>query len=226
MKVVLIIEDDYPFALEIEMMLMEVGGYLPKIVSTFAQAEKILQSLKPDIILSDIHLDQNYTVFDLLKIEYLDIPLVLFSSIDSEEVYNRAKSLKSYIFLIKPFNVKSLRSAIENLLFNIASKSNIFFVKSDGKNIAIDASEIRYIESSGNYSNIFLLNETVVTRATFENITKICQNPFLMRIHRGYIINIKYIESVQSSIHINMKFGGVIPIGRKYKSEIKELISQ
>jgi len=115
MKIVLIIEDDYSFAIEIEMMLKEIGGYLPKVVSTYREAKTILNSLKPDFILSDVYLDDQKTVFDIIKPRHLDIPLVLFSSVDDEELYNKAKTLQSYIFLVKPFNVKSLRSVIHNL---------------------------------------------------------------------------------------------------------------
>lgn len=225
MKVVLIIEDDFPFAVEIEMMLIEVGGYLPKIVSTFKEAQLMLQSLKPDIILSDIHLDGDYTVFDLLKMEHLEIPLVLFSSVDSDEVFNKAQSLKSYIFLVKPFNVRSLRSAVENLLKAKAPQKKTFFVKSKGKHLSINSDEITYIESEGNYSNIQLQDDRITTRATFDNILEKCENPSLIRVHRSYIVNSNFIESINSDSTISMKSGTSIPLGRKYKPSIKSLLS-
>jgi len=226
MKVVLIIEDDYPFAVEIEMMLNDLGSYIPKIVSTYSEAQQILTSLLPDIILSDIHLDNDRTVFDLLDHRHEEIPLVLFSSSDNEDIYVRAKALKSYIFLIKPFNVKSLRSAVENLMNNTRSEVNTFFVKSSGKHISISVDEVRYIESEGNYSNLYLKQKIISTRSTFENIINKCNSPNLIRVHRGYIVNTKFIESIQTNGLINIKFGGEIPIGRKYKAAVKSLLSQ
>lgn len=223
MKIVLIIEDDYSFAIEIEMMLKEIGGYLPKVVSTYREAKTILNSLKPDFILSDVYLDDQKTVFDIIKPRHLDIPLVLFSSVDDEELYNKAKTLQSYIFLVKPFNVKSLRSVIHNLEKPSNPTVQTLKVRSNGRQEIIEIKDIFYFESKGNYCIIHTVNRTLIVRSTFDKLIAKTNSPLLQRIHRGFMVNLNKIQTFDiRNSEVILSEGLSIPVARKYKAELKQ----
>lgn len=225
MKVVLIIEDNYSLALEIEMMISKLNGYLPKMVNTFADAKKMLSSLKPDIILSDIFLDDDNTIFDLLDIVKCKAPLVLMTAEKNDEIYEKSKNYDPFIYLIKPFDTLSLRSVLDKLVESPSDnlKANSVYVRSKGRDFKIDLKDLIYIHSEGNYCTLHTTDQQVITRGVLDEIVENFKSRDLVRIHRKYAINIGFIESLDKST-VSLKSSNVLPIGRKYKNHFKDLI--
>ena len=113
--------------------------------------------------------------------------------------------LKAVDYLLKPISFDRLQKALDtyfDIYGNVTETSTLdhdvsefMFVRSDRKMIKIDYDTIRYIESYSDYLKIHTVNETIVTRETITAIeAKLPKHQFL-RIHRSYIISIKYIQS-------------------------------
>ena len=129
---------------------------------------------------------------------------------------------------MKPISFDRLQKALDtyfDIYGNVTETSTLdhdvsefMFVRSDRKMIKIDYDTIRYIESYSDYLKIHTANETIVTRETITAIeAKLPKHQFL-RIHRSYIISIKYIQSFTNEyITIHKQ---ALPISRSYKKDV------
>lgn len=88
--------------------------------------------------------------------------------------------------------------------------------------ICIEVEDIRWIESKGrglviNYNQVdtFTYNEKI------ERIEKEFEGSYLIRCHKGYIVNIKHIKKIYK-MEIEMDTGAVIPIGGMYRDKFNK----
>lgn len=140
--------------------------------------------------------------------------------------------LKAVDYLLKPISFERLKNALDTYIdiygnetetdSSGAEVSNFMFVRSDRKMIKIDYDAIIYIESYSDYLKIHLENNTIVTRETITAIeAKLPKHQFL-RIHRSYIIALKYIQSFTNE-HITINKQS-LPISRTYKKNVLQFL--
>ena len=149
-----------------------------------------------------------------LKHEAIDYLLKPIDSDDLEETIKKVKKHNS-----KLFN----SNKIEEVLVNFNSKFNKkkITINTDGKLIFLEADDILYVESDGNYSTIVLENDPkiVITKKLKEMSAILPENQFF-RIHNSYIINLKKIkEFIKSEGYVVMESNDKIPVARQRKSE-------
>ena len=144
----------------------------------------------------------------------------LLKPIDSDDLEETLKKVKKY-------NSKLFNSnKIEEVLVNFNSKFNQkkITINTDGKLIFLDADDIVFVESDGNYSTIVLENASkiVITKKLKEMTAVLPENQFF-RIHNSYIINLKKIkEFIKSEGYVVMESNDRIPVARQRKSEFLE----
>lgn len=152
-----------------------------------------------------------------LKHEAIDY---LLKPIDSDDLEETIKKVKKY-------NSKLFNSTkIEEVLLNFNSKfqQKKITINTDGKLIFLEADDILYVESDGNYSTIILENEPkiVITKKLKEMSSILPENQFF-RIHNSYIINLKKIkEFIKNEGYVVMESNDRIPVARQRKSDFLE----
>ncbi|RAJ25900.1 LytTR family two component transcriptional regulator [Gelidibacter algens] len=144
----------------------------------------------------------------------------LLKPIDSDDLQETIKKIKKY-------NSKmSSSTKIEEVLLNFNSKFDPkkITINTDGKLIFLDAEEILFVESDGNYCTIIMENsqKIVITKKLKEMNTILPENQFF-RIHNSYIINLKKIkEFIKSEGYVIMESNHRIPVARQRKSDFLE----
>ena len=118
---ILLIEDDIQFSHMLEKMLQQ-DGHQVVTASDGVEALKILPTIKPALILTDIlmpHLDGVETIMQLAK-QGNEVPIIAMSggrrSISAEFNLDSAKLLGVKAVLAKPFSRADLRLAIAECL--------------------------------------------------------------------------------------------------------------
>lgn len=114
-KKILIVEDDNLISTIFRMFLKELGYDLLEIVEDGKEAIRLCESLKPDIILMDVHLGgslDGIQTTELIKSKF-DIPVIFLSSDTEESTIQRVINTHSYGYLVKPINKKELGISIE-----------------------------------------------------------------------------------------------------------------
>ena len=135
-------------------------------------------------------------------------------------------------FLVKPFSKQELYTSIEIAISNFNSKKVVFskydekstvFVKHKNKHIKIKLNDILYLKAAHVYVEIILKNsQKIVVRGSLNTYSNGLNNNFI-RVHRSYIVNINFIDTIEkNSVFIEKN---QIPIGNKFKETVITKIS-
>ena len=120
-KILLI--DDSEITLAMEKSVLEARGYEVRATSTLLEFEKTLQVWKPDLILTDIHMPEakGSDICRTLKNEYgtQDIPIVLFSSLNDDELGALAEQVGADGFLSKANGLEAMGEKVDELVSSI-----------------------------------------------------------------------------------------------------------
>jgi len=232
----LIVEDDYVFAIDTKIKVEELGVKVAAIVSSFSEITEALQNQNIDLILSDVKLNNGEYAFDIFKTIDKLPPIILFSGTKDAKLYDKSRESNPYIYLSKPFDDITLRSAIEGALRSkkelnsksgdIQKQDQNLFVRANGHMINLRPSEINYIQSEGNYIYIYTKVRKIAIRSSIKTVLeKIGSNNF-MQVHRGYAVNITEVNEFNIPENYAMINSSKIPIGRKYKKDFRERLRE
>ncbi len=229
---ILVIEDDVSYALELEMMLTEDYDLLP-IAKSVDEALATIEKTEVDIILSDIFLEGKATGVDLVtQIEEKEIPIVIMTFSKDETLYQRAKSKNLIGYLVKPFDNLTLRSTIELAIekrgLNPESidstgasdgkvYSNSFFIRTNKQLVKVIVSDIKWIQSDGNYCIVVTNSRKYAIKLSLTKILKKLPEADFIQAHKRYLVQLSYITQIDTSTNQLFISEEVIPIGRKYK---------
>ncbi len=120
-KILLI--DDSEIVLTMEKAVLEARGYEVRATSNLLEFEKTLQSWKPDLILTDIHMPgiKGTDLCRTLKNEYgtQDIPIVLFSTLPDDELARLAEQVGADGSISKANGLEALGEKVDDLVQSI-----------------------------------------------------------------------------------------------------------
>ncbi len=112
---ILVVEDESLVAMDIQRTLSRLGYHVPKTARTGSAALELAATLKPHLALMDIKLAgpmDGIETAQLLRQRW-NIPVVYLSSYSDDSSLARAKATEPFGYLLKPFNERDLRTAIE-----------------------------------------------------------------------------------------------------------------
>jgi len=120
---VLIVEDNALFALEMEMLIFNLGYEVLKVVNNSEDALATIAFTPPDLIIMDIDIEGNLNGIEVAeKISHRKIPVLFVTSMRDKSLYEKAKKTSLVGYLIKPFDEISLQSAVEFGLSSLYKK--------------------------------------------------------------------------------------------------------
>jgi len=126
-KKILIVDDEQSLASMLRLMLISLGYDAPDIVNTSQQAIQHVRNHHTDIILMDIMLNDRIDGIQTAHIIKADfaIPVIFMTGQPSEEIFDRAKDVGSYGYLIKPIREEELWSVLENAFYRVQIECNL-----------------------------------------------------------------------------------------------------
>lgn len=116
---ILIAEDEKIIAKDIVLTLQSLGYNVLGAVDSASTVIKKAEELNPSLILMDIMLYGELTGIDAARIieQKYDIPVVYLTALADESTLQKAKTSGAFGYVLKPFDEKALRSAIEMALY-------------------------------------------------------------------------------------------------------------
>jgi len=115
---VLIVEDQFIEAHNLERILLRAGYKVCPIARSVPIALKIIEKETPDLVLLDIYLQGSLTGIDLAKsLRERNIAFVFLSANSNKQVLQDAKETKPYGFLVKPFREKDVLVMLDVALY-------------------------------------------------------------------------------------------------------------
>lgn len=116
---ILVVEDEVIVTQAIAVQLRRLGYIVTATASSASQAIAMAIETQPDLVLMDILLKgkmDGIAAANQIR-EQLNIPVVYLSAFADNKTLDRAKTTKPFGYVIKPFNEKDLRVAIEIALY-------------------------------------------------------------------------------------------------------------
>jgi DNA-binding NtrC family response regulator len=113
-KKVLIVEDQFVEANDLQLMLRKAGYEVCGIARSVPIAQQMIKEEQPELVLLDIFLKGNLTGIDLARqLREENIAFVYLSANSNEEILSQAKTTEPYGFIVKPFREKDLLVTLE-----------------------------------------------------------------------------------------------------------------
>ena len=235
-----------------ELLKIYLDKYCPTIEvvgisTTVEDAIKKINDLQPKLIFLDIVLHDG-TGFDVLEgVKHNDFSVVFITAFQEYAV--TAFKFHAIDFLLKPIDPKDLITTVKTIEDNIknkqfttapqlkSAKSSIAAKTSDYNFIAIPSTkkidfikidDILYFESDGRYTIIHLMDQT--TFFVSKNIgeyDKILAPNYFFRIHKKYLINLKYIVNINNSdgSHCELVGNLVLPVAKRRKEDLVSFLN-
>ncbi|WP_026712680.1 LytR/AlgR family response regulator transcription factor [Flavobacterium daejeonense] len=237
MKCVII--DDEPLAVDLIKEFVSKVESL-ELINTFNNAIDaivMINTSNVDLIFLDIEMPHFSGIDFLNAIDKK--PLVIFTTAYSDYAVE-GFNLGAVDYLVKPipFNrfLKSVMRAQQLFLSNKIvpntttptvvpeNEPDFMFVRSEYENVKINFSDILFIEGLKDYVKIYTTdNKFTLTLTSLIKLENMLSSKGFARIHRSYIINIKYVKSIQKNKVLLADKR--IPISESYKNAFFEKIN-
>jgi PAS domain S-box-containing protein len=117
---ILVVEDEYIIAGEIEMSLQSLGYDACGVAHEAEEAIRKVELLKPDIVLIDINLNDTMSGIEAAKIisDKHNIPIIYLTAYGDPSTLKEAMSTKPYGYILKPYKDDDLKVTIETTINN------------------------------------------------------------------------------------------------------------
>lgn len=240
---ILIVEDEFPIALDIQMRLENNGYEVIDIVNSYEACLLQIAEKNPDLILLDIQLNQDKSGIDIaFKIhENFSKPVVFVTASSDKATMGKAFETMPGGFVIKPFKDETLYSAIELALVqaeamrkqkqqieylknqespkNTGTDTQPILVKYKDKFERISVADITYLEAADNYTLVHSLKRKYIIHSFLKDFDNILSLDKFIRVHKSYVVNLDAIQGfVGNVLYLHDKIE--IPVSRTYRSEL------
>lgn len=227
---VLIVEDEFIIAEDTSETLINLGYHVIGSARNYESAIDILNSQQVDIVLLDVNLREEKDGIDLAEVirANYQLPFIFITSHADKTTIERAKHLKPNGYLVKPFDKKDLYASIEIALSNFLNNNESFqqnpsepnnkdeiFIKDGSAFVKLKYTDIWLVKSDANYVSIVTEKKKYLIRKTLKEFGLLLPQHQFFQVHKSYIINLTYIDSIHSD-HVIVK-QQEIPVGREFK---------
>ena len=200
---------------------------------TVTQAAELVQTKQPDVIFLDIQLPGE-TGFDLVEKISPGCKIIFVTAFDAYAI--RAFEVNALDYLLKPINPARLAQAIERLTTQEPASAapvraleyeDRLFIEVDERSRFLKVSDIIVISAMGDYSQILSCDgqKSLVLKPLKDWEERLPAKHFT-RIHRSTIINVDYVERLESwfnrsyRIHIR-QLPEPLVMSRRYAARFK-----
>ncbi len=225
-----IVEDELLIAEKINMILSDIGYTVFEPASSYKEALSLIEKEKPDLLILDINLGEDKDGIDIaqkINTTYF-LPFIFLTANSDRATLERAKSVRPYAYLVKPFTKEELFTAIEIAVNNFnAFKAlpdtgpgpDYVFIRDGHRYIKIVFSDITFIESRENYVLIHTKEKKQVShRSTFSDFMEQLPVADFIRVHRSFAVRTNCIDHIDQN---RVSIGEVeIPISQSYKEAL------
>jgi two-component system LytT family response regulator len=207
----------------------------------------LLRKTNPQVMFLDVRMpgQDGFAVLDEIAAEKgVNMPSVIITTAYDQYAL-RAFDARAVDYLLKPFTMERLRSAIQRVKDQLSGApakpasngegnghehlSRIVF-KSRGRILFLHASEIRWIGAEENYVRISNGAESHLLRDTISSMEERLDPKMFLRVHRSAIVNLNYVKEIRTDpkgdFVVQLLNGQIVPMSRSYHARIRHLLGR
>ncbi len=124
---VMIVEDEASVAVDLRQRLMRLGYSVTSITASGEESIPRAEAERPDIVLMDIRLRDEMDGVEAARQIHadFDIPVVFLTAYSDSELLDRARTVGSFGYLIKPFDERELQATLEMALYKAKAEREL-----------------------------------------------------------------------------------------------------
>ncbi len=217
---ILIVEDDPLFAVELEMLVKELGYSLITKVDNSGEALEQIALNKPDLVLMDIDIKGGMNGKEVANfIKPTNTPVVFITSYADANSYEEASEANMLAYLVKPVNKFSLQSTIKLALKHITENEqaeteqeasevkeesfllkDFFFFREKDLFVKVALDDICFFKAEGDYVLAVTSGNRYMARIKFSKIMELLSERDFLQVHRSYLANLNAIQSINYKV--------------------------
>lgn len=208
------------------------------------EAIEKIKNLSPDLVFLDVSMP-GMSGFEMLK-KLEDIPQVVFITAYDEYAL-KAFEVNALDYLLKPVDPDRMNEVIEKLrakedadfesssIVKLDRKSRPLtindrvFIKDGEKCYFVQLSEVRMLESDGNYVKVYFGKNRPLILRSLNSFEERLDPEYFFRANRKFIINMEWIDKVENwfngGLQVELMGGDKIEISRRQAIRFKEMFS-
>lgn len=202
------------------------------IVGFSTKAEKAwleIKELNVAVVLIDVNLEGTKDGIWLAQNikQSLNCAIIFLTAYGSNAILERIQKTEPDAYIMKPFNNPTLLYAVATACQNLHKKNNETTTKSDlplmiksriGK-VKVYKSDLIYLQSDGNYVNLFTTSENHSIRGKLDEVISFLDYKNIYRIHRRYAVNFTQVASYNAK-NIVVSNGEELPFSKSFDFEV------
>lgn len=235
---ILVVEDEPILAMDLSDTLEAEGYSVVGIANNGPKALQLFRSQNVDLILCDIMIKGEWDGIETVRqlTAKRSVPIIYLTALTDRETLDRAKQTYPAAYLTKPWQLLSLRTAIELAIHNatlrtapvpserdsngresLLQMNNFLYIRQNYQYVRIDMNELLYLEADNTYTKLVTTGRKYIMRQTLSSILERVNQSWLVRIHRSYAININFVESF-NDVEVNIG-PQLLPLSRSCKDD-------
>ena len=173
---ILVVEDEAIVRADIKDKLESLGYTVPAVASSGEEAIRQAGKTRPNLVLMDIKLKGNMDGVDAAEEirARFDIPVVYLTAYADAETLQRAKVTEPYGYILKPFGIDELSSAIEVALYKHEMETRLRESEARYRAVSEVISDFAYalrVEPDGDWAQEWTAGDfSRITGFTFDNV--------------------------------------------------------
>lgn len=240
----LVVEDNEGFAALLRVMLEDLGLLNVQMAKTFDEAWQLYKNQPPSICLVDVDLGggekNGILLVEKIRLTHPDLPVIYLTSNYTENCYERCKHTRPSSFMNKELSRLKLYQAVELALLqakkggvatsainpnppaqvpHLVNKQLFFKVGDLYKNIPVKEIGFFYANEKMTFARVDKRNfPTNVQLKTLEEELF----PKFLRIHKTYLVNVDFINTINTKEDKIELLGENLPIGYSHRKSFFE----
>ncbi len=233
----MIVDDEAPARSELRYLLEETGriGNIVEASSAREAVERLMEN-RADVMFLDISMPKTSGMQLAEALHKLkNPPAVVFVTAYSEYALE-AFDVDAVDYLMKPVETERLKQALDKVATRIKPTKHStppverIPVEKSGRKVLVPVDQIRYIEAKDDYSCIYTDNDRYLSTISLAKLESRLSDHGFFRVHRGYIVNLSYVEDVETissgilQLGINGVEGKKISVSRRRVVALKRAL--
>lgn len=245
---ILVVEDELLLAEDIKLRLERMGYHVVAYVPSVQQAlEKLKAHPEIDLALIDISLKGKLDGIDLAKVinTIYKIPFIFLTSHADRALVERAKEVRPYAYMLKPFNDREIAINVEMALANYANNryysgtegarlpqeednsvlhfNESLFLKKDHHYQRVPLADITVLEADNNYTTVYTTHGQYLYSTVLKKMEEKLPGKYFLRVHRSYVVNINAVSGFEGNI---LYVGEMrVPVSKQYRADVFNIFS-
>lgn len=189
---------------------------------SYAAGEELLMGGERfDIIFLDIRMEGADGIETARELRRQQEETILIFITGMKEYVFEAFDVSAFHYLLKPLDEKKFQEVLKRAMTEAGrrrgQRREQLFIRTRGRSLTVDQSEILYIESKAKKAEIHTVKETIEIYASMGELEEQLGESFY-RCHRGYLVNMAYIVEYNAD-SISLAGGGTVYLTKKKHSE-------